>query len=205
MSSDARVRSEAQLTRKRLVDRVKHQENRKKSKVQLERLEAEISQIRQSLELITTQLSRPIPHNHVHNVGALQRYAGIHSGQWPPDSSRPMSIPGQLSPARTRPVTLPSLRMLDCRCGTKHSDSFDSLEQCSVTGLYLTNVVFPQSFHITSNLPRNPPLPSMMLHADGDNFVTSLITPFLRDMKTEGPIETLLGAYLIGYRLMRVR
>ena len=205
MSSEARVRSEAQLTRKRLVDRVKHKENRQKSKVQLECIEAEISQIRQTLELITTQLGHVLSPSQLRHVGALQGQTSFQSAQWPLDFSRQMSIPRQLSPAQPRPLNLPSLRMLDCRCGTKHSDHFDSLERCSVTGLYQTNVAFPQSLNITSNLLRNPPLPSMMLHSDGDNFVTSLITPFLRDMKADGPIETLLGAYLFGYRLMRVR
>lgn len=201
---DSRVRSEAQLSRKRLVDRVKHKENRHKSKGQLERIEAEILQIRQSLEQITLQLGNTgLPHNLVHHI-LPPGISTIHNQQWTADFPTQLTIPSPLMPTQTQPTTLPSIRVLDCRCGFKHSDHFDSLERCSVTNLYQANVAFPHSLQTTNNMPRNPPLPSMMLHSDGDNFVTSLITPFLRDMKADGPIETLLGAYLFAYRLMRV-
>ena len=86
----------------------------------------------------------------------------------------------------------------------RHSDHFESLELCGVTGVYQNRVAFPQAADAVDTLPRNPTLPNMMLHYEGDNFITSLITPFLRDLKA-GSMETLLGGYLFAYRLIRVR
>lgn len=199
-SKPKRARNETQLSRKRLVDRVKHQENRQKQKGQLERMESDIADIRQSLRIITDYLNPLMQsYNLLHplNVNQHDMSPALNRG---PSHSPPSSF---LSPHSVQPAPIPS-RLLDCRCGMRHSDHFESLELCGVTGVYQNRVAFPQAADAVDTLPRNPTLPNMMLHSEGDNFITSLITPFLRDLKA-GSMETLLGGYLFAYRLIRVR
>ncbi|KAM5361884.1 hypothetical protein ACJZ2D_012829 [Fusarium nematophilum] len=196
MSSPRKSRTEAQLTRKRLIDRVKHRENRLTNKAQLDRIEQDVAFILQSLQSITEHL------NYQMQSHTLIRHPGIGNQMLAaPSPGGTISYLAAPRPPPTFPRT-PS-RVIDCRCGMRHSDHFESLEMCGVTGLYQTRVAFPhQAADATGGLPRNPALPSMMLHSEGDNFITALLTPFLRDLKT-GKMETLLGGYLFAYRLIR--
>ncbi|KAF5011508.1 hypothetical protein FDECE_2380 [Fusarium decemcellulare] len=198
--SEARkTRTEAQLSRKRLVDRVKHRENRQSHKAQLERIEQDVAFILQSLSSITEQL------NYQTQSHTLTRQPVIfHDMLVVPSQESPRGTLSYLATPHTAVATFPTpSRVLDCRCGMRHSDHFESLELCGVTGIYQNQVASPKTAtDATSKMPRNPALPSMMLHSDGDNFITSLITPFLRDLKT-GSMETLLGGYLYAYRLIR--
>ncbi|XEV05134.1 hypothetical protein FSHL1_010421 [Fusarium sambucinum] len=59
-SSKRRVRTEAQMSQKRLADRVKHRENRQEHKLRMERMEADIAQIRRNLDTVSAQL-RTLP------------------------------------------------------------------------------------------------------------------------------------------------
>ena len=59
-SSKRRVRTEAQMSQKRLADRVKHRENRQEHKLRMERMESDIAQIRKNLDTVSAQL-RTLP------------------------------------------------------------------------------------------------------------------------------------------------
>jgi hypothetical protein len=59
-SAKRRVRTEAQMSQKRLADRVKHRENRQEHKLRMERMEADIAQIRKNLDTVSAQL-RTLP------------------------------------------------------------------------------------------------------------------------------------------------
>ncbi|KAM0346660.1 hypothetical protein ACHAPU_005372 [Fusarium lateritium] len=59
-SAKRRVRTEAQMSQKRLADRVKHRENRQEHKIRMERMEADIAQIRKNLDTVSAQL-RTLP------------------------------------------------------------------------------------------------------------------------------------------------
>ncbi|RBR21691.1 uncharacterized protein FIESC28_04791 [Fusarium coffeatum] len=59
-SAKRRVRTEAQMSQKRLADRVKHRENRQEHKLRMERMESDIAQIRKNLDTVSAQL-RTLP------------------------------------------------------------------------------------------------------------------------------------------------
>ncbi|KAM5345072.1 hypothetical protein ACJ41O_010934 [Fusarium nematophilum] len=71
-SSKRRVRTEAQMSQKRLADRVKHKENRQEHKQRMERMEADIAQIRKNLDDVSAQL-RTLPQLGADLVAAQQR------------------------------------------------------------------------------------------------------------------------------------
>ncbi|KAK3897561.1 hypothetical protein C8A05DRAFT_38886 [Staphylotrichum tortipilum] len=101
---------------------------------------------------------------------------------------------------------VPKPKLLNCQCGSQHLDRFDCVDQCNITTFYQHQIAtFPTT--ITRSLtpgilPRNPSLPSMMLHTMDENIATFLITGFLRQYRNKG-IEQLLSFYLLGYRYMR--
>ncbi|KAF5019402.1 hypothetical protein F66182_8602 [Fusarium sp. NRRL 66182] len=69
-----RVRTEAQMSQKRLADRVKHRENRQEHKLRMERMEADIAQIRRNLDTVSAQL-RTLPQLGADVVASQQRSA----------------------------------------------------------------------------------------------------------------------------------
>ena len=99
-------------------------------------------------------------------------------------------------------------KLLNCQCGSQHLDRFDCVDQCNITTFYQQQIAtFPIAVTRSPTpgvLPRNPSLPSMMLHSMDENIATFLITGFLRQYRNKG-IEQLLSFYLLGYRYMRVR
>ena len=94
-------------------------------------------------------------------------------------------------------------RFINCQCGHVHADQFDCIDRCTVTSFYQHQVAFPGMHEPSGLTPRNPSLPSMLLHNMDENVATFLITGFLRQYKNKG-IEQLLSFYLLGYRYMRV-
>ncbi|KAK7414985.1 hypothetical protein QQX98_006218 [Neonectria punicea] len=72
-SSTRRVRTEAQLDRKRRADQLKHKENRQEHKLRMERMEADISHICKDLEGIHAQL-RALPQLGADLVASQQRW-----------------------------------------------------------------------------------------------------------------------------------
>lgn len=221
-----RVRNEAQLNQKRLVDRIKHKENRQENKQRLEKIETSIAGIESkldSLALVLQSLPRtltaptsippalpPAPDQSQAVVPASYDpfcqpfHANAHlpsSGQGHAHSQSPPNMITKIW-GYTPPPQPGSSRMLDCRCGSLHPDHFECLEACNVTALYRSHVevVPPVS---ASPFPRNPSLPSMMLHRSDENILTFFITGFLQQRKAQS-IEQLLGFYLLGYRYMRV-
>lgn len=214
-----RARTEAQLNQKRLTDRIKHKENRQENKQRLERLEVDIASIKTTLESLALHLQN-VPRALTTPTAVLP----LHNP--PPVSINPLWTHQPYSHTALPPTQLwsstnnatriwgyapsqtGSSRILDCRCGSQHPDQFDCLEQCNVTALYRGHVPSlspdrPVSAAPTSPFPRNPSLPSMMLHQVDENILTFFITGFLQQCKTKS-IEQLLGFYLLGYRYMRV-
>lgn len=223
-----RVRSEAQLDRKRIADRKKHRENRHETKNRLERIEADVAAIKKSLEGLTFQLQAP-----AHGlplaaapicqdvcdpslVPALEapqttpqlspqwqlgyNHPGLISGMAPPLSVLSHTTLGQwrYPPGPTSP------RTMDCRCGTQHLDRFDCLDHCTVTVDYQRIMTCPQHVgEVASAQPRNPSLAAMILQSLDENIITFFITGFLRQCKIKS-MEQLLGFYFLGYRYMRV-
>ncbi|KPM42464.1 Sterol 3-beta-glucosyltransferase UGT80B1 [Neonectria ditissima] len=72
-SSNRRVRTEAQLNRKRRADQLKHKENRQEHKLRMERMEADIAHICKDLEGIHAQL-RALPQLGADLVASQQRW-----------------------------------------------------------------------------------------------------------------------------------
>lgn len=228
-----RVRSEAQLVQKRAVDRVKHKQNRQEEKRRVERIETDIAQIKQALQDIATQLCVQPPASAVQTTTqggtddqmlvaaddlrawqltslGSQSTGGLFT--LPEELQRQVSglgapsLPQSVPEARSwvHPVQLPVPRIVNCRCGLRHSDQFNSLDNCNITTLYQGHIATAQDLNLGISLPRNPSLAAMMLHSQDENPAVNFITPFLRDCKGGKNVETLLGSYFIGYRLMRV-
>jgi hypothetical protein len=216
-----RVRTEAQLNQKRLADRIKHKENRHEGKQRLERMESSISGIQSKLDDLALQLqslpralTAPVSSPPVLDPGQEALHTAYSPGD-PPKFSSNASLPWSgLAPTPSRPTAnnatkiwgyVPSepgpTRLLDCRCGLQHPDHFNCLESCNVTALYRGHV--GDTVGSTSPFPRNPSLPSMMLHQGDENMLTFFITGCLQQCRTKS-IEQLLGFYLLGYRYMRV-
>ncbi|KAF4948636.1 hypothetical protein FGADI_9540 [Fusarium gaditjirri] len=223
-SSKRRVRTEAQMSQKRLADRVKHRENRQEHKQRMERMEADIAQIRKNLDTVSAQL-RTLPQLSADLVALQQR-----SSQKPPGEAYEMdtSIETPDFPAGRRaapagapcatdhhdipPAEVPEVvsslfptpSHVDCRCGVQHHSQADCLEYRSFAILYETHAAFPKDPLHARSLPRNPELPNMTLHSYGDNAVTCFLTSFLKGFEMAS-VETLFGVYFFAYRLMRWR
>ncbi|KAF4493546.1 Beta-1,4-mannosyl-glyco 4-beta-N-acetylglucosaminyltransferase [Fusarium agapanthi] len=223
-SSKRRVRTEAQMSQKRLADRVKHRENRQEHKQRMERMEADIAQIRKNLDTVSAQL-RTLPQLSADLVALQQR-----SSQKPPGEAYEMdtSVDTPDFPAGRRaapagapcsadhhdipPAEVPEVvsslfpapSHVDCRCGVQHHSQADCLEYRSFAILYETHSTFPKDPLHARSLPRNPELPNMTLHSYGDNAVTCFLTSFLKGFEMAS-VETLFGVYFFAYRLMRWR
>ncbi|SPO03124.1 uncharacterized protein DNG_05806 [Cephalotrichum gorgonifer] len=113
---------------------------------------------------------------------------------WPPSPHHATSLWTRISVVESQ--------LIDCPCGSRHLDRFDSVDQCNVTALYQRQIGFPTTQGTLGILPRNPSVPSMMLHGMDENIATFLITGFLRQYRHKS-IEQLLSFYLLGYRYMR--
>lgn len=218
-----RVRSEAQLNQKRLVDRVKHRENRQEQKLRMERMEAEILGIRKSLEEISNKLQatpqhaaglvatqrvpQPVAINmRVHGSGLdVHRAASDPPSRTREPSAQDASLHSSATPTNSEPVSLalPTPPMVDCRCGVQHSSVADCLEYCSFTLLYETHAAFPQDPYLTRSLPRNPTLSELLFQTNSGNPVALFLTTFVKEFKLTS-VETLFGCYFFAYRLMRV-
>ena len=133
--------------------------------------------------------STPSPQNH--GFGAFPPSGSSSS------SGNYASMWGNMSPPPD------STKILDCRCGLQHTDTFNCIDSCSITTLYHRHTVFPPSPGLAGPLPRNPAIPSMMLHNLDENPATYFITGLMRNFSHRS-LEQLLGFYLIGYRYMRV-
>ncbi|KAF4980047.1 hypothetical protein FZEAL_3909 [Fusarium zealandicum] len=224
-SSKRRVRTEAQLSQKRLADRVKHKENRQEHKLRMERMEADIAKIRKNLDNVSTQL-RTLPQLGVNLVASQQR-----SLQRPAVSFLPGGppAPGEVynvdcmvnapSFSATRPSgsldrgsdpQMSSARLDQDNAPASATSPLPTLfptpppVDCRFAILYETHAAFPQDPLHARSLPRNPTLPNLSLHSYGDNAVTYFLTSFLKGFKMAS-VETLFGVYFFAYRLMRWR
>ncbi|CEF88006.1 hypothetical protein FGSG_04939 [Fusarium graminearum PH-1] len=96
-SSKRRVRTEAQMSQKRLADRVKHRENRQEHKLRMERMEADIAQIRRNLDTVSAQL-RTLPQIGADLMASQQQQQQQQQQQRPPQrqtTNFPSHPPGE--------------------------------------------------------------------------------------------------------------
>ncbi|KAL2113929.1 hypothetical protein VUR80DRAFT_1782 [Thermomyces stellatus] len=223
-----RVRTESQMNQKRLADRTKQRENRHENKRRLEKIENDISDIKSALQSLTLPLQAPnpglapqgLPHSNRQELalGASPRSScggfGASLSPTPPLLSVPHISPGHAFEQHVSSSYAPThhtamswrrieSKLLNCQCGFPHYDQFDCIDQCTITAFYHHQVAYPTLRSPAGFLPRNPPLPAMMLHDTEENVATFLITGFLRQYRNKG-IEQLLGFYLLAYRYMRV-
>ncbi|KAF5657053.1 bzip transcription factor [Fusarium heterosporum] len=107
-SAKRRVRTEAQMSQKRLADRVKHRENRQEHKLRMERMEADIAQIRKNLDTVSAQL-RTLP---VLGADVLASQQKSSSSQRPPVNhfGGPSSTPGEAYEMDTSTPDFPAAR-----------------------------------------------------------------------------------------------
>ena len=122
---------------------------------------------------------------------------------FPPSSSSPSSTANYASMWSSLPAPSESMKILNCRCGLQHPDSFNCMDSCNITTVYQRHTAFPPNPSLGGALPRNPSIPAMMLHTMDENLATFFITGFLRNFSHRS-LEQLMGFYLIGYRYMRV-
>ncbi|KAF4989493.1 hypothetical protein FGRMN_9073, partial [Fusarium graminum] len=107
-SAKRRVRTEAQMSQKRLADRVKHRENRQEHKLRMERMEADIAQIRKNLDTVSAQL-RTLPVLGADVLASQQKS----SSQRPPAVNHfggPSSTPGEAYEMDTSTPDFPAAR-----------------------------------------------------------------------------------------------
>ncbi|KAL6851245.1 hypothetical protein ACO1O0_008373 [Amphichorda felina] len=123
-------------------------------------------------------------------------------GFFPTSSSSPSSTANYASMWSSLPAPPESMKILNCRCGLQHPDSFNCMDSCNITTVYQRHTAFPPNPSLGGGLPRNPSIPAMMLHTMDENLATFFITGFLRNFSHRS-LEQLLGFYLIGYRYMR--
>ena len=206
------------------MDRVKHRENRHENKIRLDKIEGDIADIKSTLQALVLHLQSQFPlpalpgpsmiacpsHQEPEPLwlrhGAFHDSAHLGLGDQISESQAWASWPRSSGNNRLwTPIPCIESKLIDCRCGSQHLDRFDCLDQCHVTTFYQHQIAFPtmRSTPGMGILPRNPSLPSMMLHAADENTATFLLTGFLRQYKYKG-IEQLLSFYLLGYRHMRV-
>ena len=228
-----RVRTASQLEQKRFTDRIKHRENRHENKNRLDKIEGDIADIKATLHALAVHLQSQVPipappdpsitWPGCQELGLLRPregafydssasaaphlLLGAHLGpedqalepqawaSWPPTSPEDKGL--------WTPIPCIESKLINCQCGLQHLDRFDSLDRCNVTTFYQHQIASLTARRISGILPRNPSLPSMMLHTMDENIATFLITGFLRQYKNKG-IEQLLSFYLLGYRYMRV-
>ncbi|KAF4438664.1 bzip transcription factor [Fusarium austroafricanum] len=227
-SSKRRVRTEAQMSQKRLADRVKHRENRQEHKLRMERMEADIAQIRKNLDTVSAQL-RTLPQLAVagadlaasHQRSQRPVFSNTPGETYEMDTSETPDFPAgrragtgappcaenEIPPTEVPEVMsslFPTPSHVDCRCGVQHQTQSDCLEYRSFAILYETHAAFPKDPLHARSLPRNPELPNMTLHSYGDNAVTCFLTSFLKGFEMAS-VETLFGVYFFAYRLMRWR
>jgi hypothetical protein len=223
-----RIRSERQLHQKRVADRVKKGENRLQHKHRLERIEADIIDIKHSLQNLALHLQKlpqaltPIcatptaPPKSV--VNPLLDLGPMPITITPPTLHQKSSFsihlantsnmcPVQASSCLTTSAqgqgAYEATKLINCRCGSEHFDRFDSLDTCNVTILYQGQITLSSNPNAIGGIPRNPSVPAMLLHSMEENIITFLITGFLRQYKVK-TMAQLMGFYLLGYRYMRV-
>ncbi|KAF5012863.1 hypothetical protein FDECE_1153 [Fusarium decemcellulare] len=222
--SKRRIRTEAQMSQKRLSDRIKHKENRQEHKQRMERMEADIAQIRKNLDDVSAQL-RTLPQLGADLVAAqqrsLQRSSAVNLVPGPSPTSpgeaafglinnnintpafpvarplAPLGRPGPACPEHEMPPTAAEASLSTLFPTPPPVD-------CRFAILYETHAAFPQDPLHARSLPRNPTLPQLTLHSYGDNAVTCFLTTFLKGFEMKS-VETLFGIYFFAYRLMRWR
>lgn len=181
-----RVRTESQLNKKRLADRNKHRENRQEQKRRLASIENDLAEIKAALQKLTLTPHVETPIGSLVAANAWGTFNPLHS---------------TLEATKLWPQTpATDVKLVNCQCGLQHLDRFDLVDACSMTTVYQRQTTIPWS---SFAIPRNPSLPSAMLHSTDENLATFLITGCLRQYKLKS-MEQLLSLYLLGYRYMRV-
>lgn len=206
-----RVRTESQLSRKRLADRNKHRENRQEHKNRLASIEGDLAEIKSLLQNLrlspqsdlalggsattasTCAAAPGLADNWEWNLEASPRRYDASGSQ-----SSTLQTTKLWSP---QPTVQPGL--VDCQCGSQHVDRFISIDSCPMTAMYRHQASFASPSNQGAPIPRNPSLPSMLLHRMDENLATLLITGCLRQYKLNS-MEQLLSFYLLGYRYIRV-
>ena len=223
-----RVRTDAQLERKRQADKLKHQLNRAESKTRLESIEKDVSFIRDTLCGLLGQVPQhQLPEDTLEDASATEkRSPSTAINNWieytmastrqrmnsAPDANQPLGAFPQNSGPQTQPqdgaASVASISshpntVVECHCGREHNDPSECLEFTSFNVLYESHKALQERPLLALSIHKNPSLPNMLLHSIHDNSLTKLIGSALRQYGLANA-ETTCGLYLLVYRLLRV-
>jgi hypothetical protein len=233
-SAKRRVRTEAQMSQKRLADRVKHRENRQEHKLRMERMEADIAQIRKNLDTVSAQL-RTLPVLSAELLASQQKssqrpaanvFAGpsstpgetyeMDTSNETPDFPAGRSAgPGRAPPCPERdmpPTEVPASLMSSLFPTPSHVDC-----RCGVQHHSQSDCLEYRSFAILyethAAFPQDPlharslPRNPSLPNMTLHSYGDNAVTCFLTSFLKGfemASVETLFGVYFFAYRLMRV-
>ncbi|KAM0234694.1 hypothetical protein ACHAP5_009964 [Fusarium lateritium] len=233
-SAKRRVRTEAQMSQKRLADRVKHRENRQEHKLRMERMEADIAQIRKNLDTVSAQL-RTLPVLSAELLASQQKasqrpaanvFAGpsatpgeayeMDTSVETPDFPAGRSTgPGRAPPCQERdmpPTEVPASLMSSLFPTPSHVDC-----RCGVQHHSQSDCLEYRSFAILyethAAFPQDPlharslPRNPSLPNMTLHSYGDNAVTCFLTSFLKGfemASVETLFGVYFFAYRLMRV-
>ncbi|KAH6969445.1 hypothetical protein DER45DRAFT_549286 [Fusarium avenaceum] len=234
-SAKRRVRTEAQMSQKRLADRVKHRENRQEHKLRMERMEADIAQIRKNLDTVSAQL-RTLPVLSADLLASQQRpsqrpaanvFAGHSStpgegyemdttAETPDFPAGRSAGPGRAPPCPERempPTEVPASLMSSLFPTPSHVDC-----RCGVQHHSQSDCLEYRSFAILyethAAFPQDPlharslPRNPSVPNMTLHSYGDNAVTCFLTSFLKGfemASVETLFGVYFFAYRLMRWR
>lgn len=233
-SAKRRVRTEAQMSQKRLADRVKHRENRQEHKLRMERMEADIAQIRKNLDTVSAQL-RTLPVLSADLLASQQKssqrpaanvFAGPSSTsgeayemdtsvETPGFPAGRSTGPGRAPPCPERempPTEVPASLMSSLFPTPSHVDC-----RCGVQHHSQSDCLEYRSFAILyethAAFPQDPlharslPRNPALPNMTLHSYGDNAVTCFLTSFLKGfemASVETLFGVYFFAYRLMRV-
>ncbi|KAH6685889.1 hypothetical protein F5X68DRAFT_241186 [Plectosphaerella plurivora] len=203
-----RVHSDAQLVRKRQMDRLKQKTNRDENKKRMEKLEGDMALLLSKVDGMARQLDlhlgsvprspSPLPMS----PSTAEGNAHVKLEETGPETA---AMGGRVSFGDNDNYFPPANLAAHCRCGIQHLNLTECLEYSSLAMLYEAHVGIAQDpERVPPRLPLNPPVANMILLSTEGNPVVFFASTILRQFVVSD-IQTLLGIYLVAYRFLRWR
>lgn len=198
-----RQRTEAQLARKRQLDRANYKMKRDQAKAQMDHMVNQIHALQERFESVSYQVQRLEARVNGHSRDSLLEALGRSPFDLNLSTPAPQFELWQLSPAA---IFQMSQRMLvvDCRCGVPHRTQLDCLEYTTVFILLETHESLAGSLMPSiPQLPRTPSLIHIFRPFASTNPVSWILASFIQQVYPPD-IRTLFALYLVMYRFLRV-
>ncbi|KAF2809190.1 uncharacterized protein BDZ99DRAFT_445185 [Mytilinidion resinicola] len=208
-----RVRTAAQLERKRALDRQsqqisrqRNQERMDKMEIILIRLEGEFTDMSRKLETIQSYFNfhglSPQADDTISAGNPMDATGHVTIHVWSPDQRCTNSDPND----PLSPISLPSpSSQPGCLCGTSHGSNTTDFFACSTFGiLSRAHLKLLEDFKSAQRIPRNPTLANLLLLDIDSNAVVNVIGSSFTLASPPNAVD-MMATYFIMYRLLRWR